>query len=159
MKPFNSLFLCSFSTCSYEPELHPGATYKCDDIKGSLTIFQTGAITVTAPNVAEVEEAVEHIYPLVHDFQKDKPQDKHLAHMRHAREREELLKGTESKKRKKSHGAFRRSKRVRTEDPIFCVDDDGDDLIDDESVEEYGNITSESEAKSTSEDSSCDDDN
>jgi len=57
---------------SYEPELHPGVTYKCKDPKATLKIFSTGSITVTAPSVANVQRAVEHIYPLVEEFQKPK---------------------------------------------------------------------------------------
>jgi len=62
---------------SYEPELHPGVTYKCKDPKATLKIFSTGSITVTAPSVANVQRAVEHIYPLVEAYQKQKTkQDK-----------------------------------------------------------------------------------
>jgi len=62
---------------SYEPELHPGVTYKCKNPKATLKIFSTGSITVTAPSVANVQRAVEHIYPLVEVFQKQKTkQDK-----------------------------------------------------------------------------------
>ena len=57
---------------SYEPELHPGVTYKCKTPKATLKIFSTGSITVTAPSVANVEGAVQHIYPLVLEFQKPK---------------------------------------------------------------------------------------
>jgi len=39
-----------------------------------LKIFQTGAITITAPSISNVQLAVEHIYPLVYEFRKDKPQ-------------------------------------------------------------------------------------
>jgi len=62
---------------SYEPELHPGVTYKCKYPKATLKIFSTGSITITAPSVANVQKAVEHIYPLVEVFQKQKTkQDK-----------------------------------------------------------------------------------
>merc|ERR1712223_439739 len=57
---------------SYEPELHPGVTYKCKYPKATLKIFSTGSITVTAPSVANVQRAVEHIHPLVEIFQKPK---------------------------------------------------------------------------------------
>lgn len=33
--------------CSYEPELHPGVTYRIKDPKATLKIFSTGSITVT----------------------------------------------------------------------------------------------------------------
>lgn len=58
---------------SYEPELHPGATYRIKELKAVLKIFQTGSITITAPNVRNVQLAVEHIYPLVYEFRKPKP--------------------------------------------------------------------------------------
>eukprot|EP00093_Oithona_nana_P012231 12231.XXX_27512_26322_1 [CDS] Oithona nana genome sequencing. len=57
---------------SYEPELHPGVTFKIKDPKATLKVFSTGSITVTAPSVANVQRAVEHIYPLVEEFQKAK---------------------------------------------------------------------------------------
>ncbi|XP_066599597.1 TATA box-binding protein-like 1 [Prorops nasuta] len=56
----------------YEPELHPGVTYKLKDPKATLKIFSTGSVTVTAPNVAAVQAAIEHIYPLVYEFRKEK---------------------------------------------------------------------------------------
>ncbi|XP_027217808.1 uncharacterized protein [Penaeus vannamei] len=55
---------------SYEPELHPGVTYKIDYPKATLKIFSTGSITVTAPSVNNVQNAIEHIYPLVQEFSK-----------------------------------------------------------------------------------------
>jgi transcription initiation factor TFIID TATA-box-binding protein len=58
---------------SYEPELHPGATYRMKDIKAVLKVFQTGAITITAPSIGSVQSAVERIYPLVHEYRKPKP--------------------------------------------------------------------------------------
>lgn len=57
---------------SYEPELHPGVTYKIKEPKATLKIFSTGSITVTARSVAIVQMAIEHIYPLVEAFQKPK---------------------------------------------------------------------------------------
>lgn len=53
---------------SYEPELHPGVTYRITSPKATLKIFSTGSITVTAPRVANVQSAIEYIYPLVADF-------------------------------------------------------------------------------------------
>ena len=32
---------------SYEPELHPGVTYKIKEPKATLKIFSTGSITIT----------------------------------------------------------------------------------------------------------------
>jgi transcription initiation factor TFIID TATA-box-binding protein len=81
---------------SYEPELHPGVTYRLKDPKATLKIFSTGSITVTgraiisdyecklvanvnncflmflAPCVNNVQSAIEHIYPLVYEFRKER---------------------------------------------------------------------------------------
>lgn len=54
----------------YEPELHPGVTYKLRYPKATLKIFSTGSITVTAASVANVQAAIEHIFPLVYEFRK-----------------------------------------------------------------------------------------
>lgn len=62
----------------YEPELHPGVTYKLKKPKATLKIFSTGSITVTAPSVADVQEAIEHIYPLVLEFRKERSKDDDL---------------------------------------------------------------------------------
>lgn len=56
----------------YEPELHPGVTYKLKEPKATLKIFSTGSVTVTAPSVADVQAAIEHIFPLVYEFRKDR---------------------------------------------------------------------------------------
>lgn len=62
---------------SYEPELHPGVTYKLYTPKATLKIFSTGSITVTAASVAFVQAAIEHIFPLVYEFRKKRtPQEK-----------------------------------------------------------------------------------
>jgi len=65
-------FSQAFKEASYEPELHPGVTYKIKNPKATLKIFSTGSITVTAPSVANVQAAIEHIYPKVFEFQKKK---------------------------------------------------------------------------------------
>lgn len=59
----------------YEPELHPGLTYKLKQPKATLKIFSTGSITVTAPSVDHVQAAIEHIFPLVYDFRKERTHD------------------------------------------------------------------------------------
>lgn len=58
--------------CSYEPELHPGVHYRIPEIKASLKIFSTGSITVTAPSVENVQKSIEHIFPLVFEFRKER---------------------------------------------------------------------------------------
>lgn len=83
---------------SYEPELHPGVTYKIPELSASLKIFSTGSVTITgtevlsfffqatalyrmvynnhrsdrfsAPSVANVGIAIEQIFPLVYEFRK-----------------------------------------------------------------------------------------
>ncbi|XP_044742686.1 TATA box-binding protein-like 1 [Chrysoperla carnea] len=77
--PF-AIKITSFSTrhkehADYEPELHPGVTYKLKDPKATLKIFSTGSITVTAPSVADVQAAIEHIFPLVYEFRKERSPD------------------------------------------------------------------------------------
>ncbi|KAK7100543.1 hypothetical protein V1264_023474 [Littorina saxatilis] len=57
---------------SYEPELHPGVTFRIKDPKATLKIFSTGSITITAPCVDNIGSAVEHIYPLVSEYQMEK---------------------------------------------------------------------------------------
>lgn len=42
----NKLFKFEYAF-SYEPELHPGVTYRIKDPKATLKIFSTGSITVT----------------------------------------------------------------------------------------------------------------
>ncbi|KAB0797349.1 hypothetical protein PPYR_08343 [Photinus pyralis] len=56
----------------YEPELHPGVTYKLKDLRATLKIFSTGSVTVTAPSVAGVQAAIEYIFPLVYEFRKER---------------------------------------------------------------------------------------
>ncbi|XP_068141426.1 LOW QUALITY PROTEIN: uncharacterized protein Trf2 [Drosophila tropicalis] len=66
---------------SYEPELHPGVTYKMRDPKATLKIFSTGSITVTAASVNDVEAAIQHIYPLAYEFRKQRSAEE-MQHMR-----------------------------------------------------------------------------
>jgi len=50
VSPFLGLFYFTFvfvSCGSYEPELHPGVTYRLKSPKACLKIFSTGSITVT----------------------------------------------------------------------------------------------------------------
>lgn len=63
------------ASAEYEPELHPGVTYKLKKPKATLKIFSTGSITVTAPSVDEVQQAVEHIFPLVYEFRKERTKE------------------------------------------------------------------------------------
>lgn len=47
MKKFILMLISCMFCYSYEPELHPGVTYKIKDPKATLKIFSTGSITVT----------------------------------------------------------------------------------------------------------------
>ncbi|XP_060844962.1 TATA box-binding protein-like 1 [Rhopalosiphum padi] len=60
------------SNSQYEPELHPGVTYRIKEFKATLKIYSTGSITVNAPSEAIVKLAIEHIYPLVLPFGRNK---------------------------------------------------------------------------------------
>lgn len=59
-----------YKEADYEPELHPGVTYKIANPKATLKIFSTGGVTITARSVNDVQSAVEHIFPLVYEFRK-----------------------------------------------------------------------------------------
>lgn len=63
--------------CSYEPELHPGATFKLLKIKATLKLFTTGSITLTAPSVLIAKEAINQIYPILLEFKRTFPSDQH----------------------------------------------------------------------------------
>ncbi|XP_043463632.1 TATA box-binding protein-like 1 [Leptopilina heterotoma] len=82
----------------YEPELHPGVTFKMKDPKATLKIFSTGSVTVTAPNVESVRIAIERIYPLVHEFQNERTEQEMIElklrkrHLAVQFEKEELIK-------------------------------------------------------------------
>lgn len=56
--------------CSYEPELHPGATYKIKDLKVTLKLFTTGSITLTSPSVLVAQQAISRIYPVLVEFKR-----------------------------------------------------------------------------------------
>ncbi|RXN03071.1 TATA box-binding 1 [Labeo rohita] len=55
---------------SYEPEIHPAASYRIKNLRSTVQVFSTGNITVTGPNVQSVASAVEQIYPLLFECQK-----------------------------------------------------------------------------------------
>ena len=57
--------------CSYEPELHPGATYKIKDLKVTLKLFTTGSITLTSPSVLVAQQAINRIYPVLVEFKRN----------------------------------------------------------------------------------------
>lgn len=59
--------------CSYEPELHPGATFKIAELKATLKLFTTGSITLTAPSVQAAQTAIKQIYPILVEFKRSFP--------------------------------------------------------------------------------------
>ena len=59
--------------CSYEPELHPGATFKLSDIKTTLKLFTTGSVTLTAPSVSVAQQAVNRMYPILYEYRRNAP--------------------------------------------------------------------------------------
>ncbi|CAF4786084.1 unnamed protein product [Pieris macdunnoughi] len=63
-------FSKQYKEADYEPELHPGVTYKLYNPKATLKIFSTGGVTITARSVNDVQSAVERIFPLVYEFRK-----------------------------------------------------------------------------------------
>jgi len=60
------------SQSCYEPELHPGVTYRIKEPRATCKVFSTGSITVTAPSVQNVQLAIEHIYPLCCQFKMER---------------------------------------------------------------------------------------
>lgn len=57
----------------YEPELHPGVTFRTEEPKATSKIYSTGSVTVTAPSVANVHRAIEQIYAMAYPFRRDRP--------------------------------------------------------------------------------------
>ena len=51
--------------CSYEPELHPGASFKMEDIKSTLKLFTTGSVTITAPSVDASKRALNQMQSIL----------------------------------------------------------------------------------------------
>lgn len=98
---------------SYEPELHPGVTFRIKPIKATLKIFSTGSITITAPCVANIGTAVEHIYPLVSEFQMEKK-----------------LVPSKQLKHKRFHNPSHRNVNGRFQDDSEDDEDDFDDELD-----------------------------
>ncbi|CAG9767644.1 unnamed protein product [Ceutorhynchus assimilis] len=96
--PFN-IRINSFSQqhreADYEPELHPGVTYKIQNPKATLKIFSTGSVTVTAPSVADVQAAIEYIFPLIYEFRKERSKEETEALDKKKRAKESLHSGVD----------------------------------------------------------------
>eukprot|EP00088_Acartia_fossae_P056330 TRINITY_DN65601_c0_g1_i1.p1 TRINITY_DN65601_c0_g1~~TRINITY_DN65601_c0_g1_i1.p1 ORF type:complete len:190 (-),score=23.29 TRINITY_DN65601_c0_g1_i1:30-599(-) len=114
-------FSQAFKEASYEPELHPGVTYKLKQPRATLKIFSTGSITVTAPSVANVQAAVEHIYPKVCEFQKPKdPEELRI----------DSLRGTKRKHYNTNVVSDTGKKKERKKTSVAMSDSDSEDVDD-----------------------------
>ncbi|XP_041980377.1 TATA box-binding protein-like 1 [Aricia agestis] len=81
-------FSRKYKEADYEPELHPGVTYKLYNPKATIKIFSTGGVTITARSVNDVQSAVERIFPMVYEFRKPRtPADEEVLRARNARRR------------------------------------------------------------------------
>lgn len=60
--------------CSYEPELHPGATFRIKQYRCTLKLFTTGSITLTAPSVLFAQKSIDFIYPILCKFKRQHTQ-------------------------------------------------------------------------------------
>ncbi|KAL4712968.1 hypothetical protein ACJJTC_012038 [Scirpophaga incertulas] len=78
-------FSNKYKEADYEPELHPGVTYKLYNPRATLKIFSTGGVTITARSVNDVQSAVERIFPLVYEFRKPRtPADEEVLRQKRA---------------------------------------------------------------------------
>ena len=114
---------------SYEPELHPGVTYKLKtpSCKATLKIFSTGSITITAPSVDNVRKAVEHIYDLVRPFRKAKTKQDEVRDRELTKNGEKTFvkRKNENKKNFSSSGSkSKRAKRDEGESDSSLADSD-----------------------------------
>jgi transcription initiation factor TFIID TATA-box-binding protein len=119
---------------SYEPELHPGCTYRLKDISATLKIFSTGSITITAPSVDNIRLAVEQAYSLVFGFKNERRREdieKFPISERKKRKREaKLLKEQQQQNNSKTASEIGPPSRKRSKSSYE------EDFIDDEEVEE-----------------------
>jgi len=84
-----------------------------------------GSITVTAPSVANVQAAVEHIYPKVCEYQKPKdPEELKVDAMRGTKRKHYSTNAISEKGRMKKNS----KQAVKEEDGSDDDDDDDDDL-------------------------------
>jgi len=114
------------SDCSYEPELHPGVTYKMKDLKATLKIFSTGSITVTAPAIVNVQQAIERVFPLVFEHQRERGPSEELAlQLKNAKKRKKLA-VTEEPLENFTNGSASDSE-MEDEPEQDCSDDDDSD--------------------------------
>lgn len=56
--------------CTYEPELHPAATFEIKELKSTLKLFTTGSITLTSPSVDLIKQSIARIYPILVEFKR-----------------------------------------------------------------------------------------
>ncbi|KAK7602690.1 hypothetical protein V9T40_006664 [Parthenolecanium corni] len=131
-----------FREADYEPELHPGVTYKLADPKATLKIFSTGSITVTAPSVPNVQLAIEHIYPLVAEFRKELSASaeemrarKRLLAQQRLEHQHQLHQHYGSQRQPPADFDFRATKRKRLDSNTSRCSSDLDDDVDNNEVE------------------------
>lgn len=56
-----------FIPASYEPELHPAATYRIKHLKATIQVFSTGSITVTGTALFTVYTEIDrHLFTLLY---------------------------------------------------------------------------------------------
>jgi len=64
-------FAQAYTAAEFEPELFPAAIYRMKDPKATLHIFHNGKVTVMGVrSTADAEEAVNRLYPMVHEYRK-----------------------------------------------------------------------------------------
>lgn len=113
---------------SYEPELHPGVTYKLRYPKATLKIFSTGSITVTAASVANVQAAIEHIFPLVYEFRKKRtPEELEILRLKQQHNNVELVDNESEETPDHSLPASKRKRRRPAAADIDDIEEDVDD--------------------------------
>ncbi|CAB3388494.1 Hypothetical predicted protein [Cloeon dipterum] len=120
------------SQASYEPELHPGVTFRINKpYRATLKIFSTGSITITgAPSVLAVQSAVEQIFPLVQPFRSERT----AAQIERMKNRAEL-------KRLKTVGYNKPSKKIKQE--LNSEDGLDEEEAEDEDEEEDDDVLSD----------------
>lgn len=55
----------------YDPELHSGIKLDLREFGATMTIFQTGKMTVLARNIEAINRAVHHVWPAVHESRRE----------------------------------------------------------------------------------------
>jgi TATA-box binding protein (TBP) (component of TFIID and TFIIIB) len=56
--------------CTYEPELSAGAAFRLSELGVTLSIFNSGSVSITAPSVRAARSAINKIYPLLYTYRR-----------------------------------------------------------------------------------------